>query len=174
MVCTANPENTVFLQKQFVNSGFRVMTDNCYLEDLYKSNNDLNRFTHVIATEENFITNNQLNIPMLTNHFQQLLSVIDSMNDSFSIVIPTLLPDENEDLELQYLTQLFCLVLEKARSVQNVPDLTIFFLVKDNKKIADYKTRFEKLITSASFVHILSFLSFLVSIYKEGFHCCYW
>lgn len=174
VVCTANPDSIEFLQKHLENTGFRVMTNNRYLEDMYKSINGLNRLTHVVTTETDFISNNQLNIPILTSHFQQLLSLIDSVNDPITIVIPTLLPEENKELEFQYLTQLFCLVLQKARSVQNVPDITLFFLVKNNKKIADYKASFEKLATSASFVFLVSLILFLVNIDKEGFHCRYW
>lgn len=174
VVCTANPESIKFLQKHLENTGFRVMTNNSYLEDMYKSIDGLNRLTHVVTTEDDFISNNQLNIHSLTSHFQQLLSLIDSVNDPITIVIPTLLPEENKELELQYITQLFCLVLQKARSVQNAPDVTLFFLVKNNKKIADYKASFEKLVTSASFVFIVSLILFLVSINEERFDCCYW
>lgn len=158
--CTANPLFTSLLKDVCKDSSFHVMDNNRFLEDLYTSLNEMDRFTHVLYTEDSFVKDGVLQRKELLTQFQQLFMVIDRLKEhpnlssnqkNLSIIIPTLFSGNNK-LELEYLTQLFCIYLQKARTLTDSPEVTVYFLVQDNKNLASYRNSYERLVSSASLV----------------------
>lgn len=164
--CVANPTITSLFCDVCEGTDFHVMDQNQQLEDVYASIPESNRCTHVLYTEQMFTENQTLNRKEVIRQFEKIFSVVEQLKDhpsltsdqrNISIVIPTLCTPCNKQLEMEYLTQLFCIYLQKARSIPNSPEVTVYFLVNDNKHLATYKAGYERLVSSASLVSIEAF-----------------
>ena len=85
-----------------------------------------------------------------------------------------MLSKDDIELESKFLTQLFCVVLQKIRTVSDSPFISFYFLVKDNKQVTKYKNNYQKLVDSTTKVYLL-YLLLLFTVYtnQKRIDCCY-